>query len=298
MSFFFSLFYFFKTINFINDHTYAAIHDRARAIAEVEAQGDISNDEDAELVYPDPDPAPGAGDADEDALLFASTFGNKFFHLSYTPAIDHDCSGPAPGNDDDSDDGMVHDNDMGSARSDDDAGSDAGSDGGAGNATAFGMDIDQPTNNVRIQSSYATALLTLLQIHISSPAPSTPSNNASARLRRRLALNTQASHIVSPVRCRRSGKVVNNNFTPRTLSLALAGKRNARRATTTENALPPDKHQFFMDILKNLATDDADGPMYEAFARVLDNIDLQKELVLFVSFFLSVNFFPLFTSHS
>lgn len=126
---------------------------------------------------------------------------------------------------------------------------------------------------------------------------------ASARLHQRIALNitpsrshagavnTPRSHAgsaMSPLKRRRRSKVVNNNFTPRTLNLALAGKRSSQRATTTKNAFPSDKHQFFIGILQQLAMQDVDGPLNEAFTCLHNDTDLQRELVLFISSFIRV----------
>lgn len=127
--------------------------------------------------------------------------------------------------------------------------------------------------------------------------PTTPSKRLAAtdRRRRRQALNISPSRtsasitgIVTPVhgvvsRRRRSGKITNNHFTPRTLNLALAGKKAARKATAVTDAFPVDKMQFFLGVLQQLAAEDKDGPLNEAYVRLLTNVDLQKEIVLFVS---------------
>lgn len=84
-------------------------------------------------------------------------------------------------------------------------------------------------------------------------------------------------------RRRRSGKITNNHFTPRTLNLALAGKRAARKATAVTDAFPVDKVQFFLGVLQQLAAEDKDGPLSKAYVCLLSDVDLQKEIVLFVS---------------
>lgn len=94
-----------------------------------------------------------------------------------------------------------------------------------------------------------------------------------------------ATTAVSPIvaaRCRCSGKVVNANFTPRTLRLAVAGKRAARCATTVEDAFPADKQGFMMEILKQIASQDSDGSLKEAFLHALTNMDVQRDLCCMV----------------
>ncbi|KAE9392699.1 hypothetical protein BT96DRAFT_944429 [Gymnopus androsaceus JB14] len=144
--------------------------------------------------------------------------------------------------------------------------------------TTNSMNIDEPNNNIRVSSS---------------PVPSTPSKKMTAlqRLRQRLALNispsrSKSSGVGSPAatRRRRSSKITNDHFTPRTLSLALAGKKSARCETTMVDAFPGDKHKFFLGILHKLATTEKDGPLYQAYGCVLANMDLQKDLVLFLGY--------------
>ncbi|KAE9390995.1 hypothetical protein BT96DRAFT_1001750 [Gymnopus androsaceus JB14] len=243
-----------------------AIHEAAAAMAdadskedEEESQGEEdqpqvdqrSTDEEDEVIFrgtPVPLTSPRQQqddeESDEDAAFFANTFGTGNLH----------------GHDSDEEHQML-----------------------AGNLfekgdTTDSMNIDEPNNNICVSSS---------------PVPSTPSKKmtASQCLRQRLALNISPSHskssgVGSPAatRRRRSSKITNDHFTPRTLSLALAGKKSAHCETTTVDAFPGDKHKFFLGILHKLATTEKDGPLYQAYGRVLANMDLQKDLVLFLGY--------------
>lgn len=65
--------------------------------------------------------------------------------------------------------------------------------------------------------------------------------------------------------------------------LANAAKRAARRAAAVEEAFPVDKHDHNMGVIQKLAVTDMDGPFYEAYTRLLADVELQKDIVTFVS---------------
>lgn len=97
------------------------------------------------------------------------------------------------------------------------------------------------------------------------------------------ARNAVVTRVVTPIRRRRSGKVTQGIFTPRTRTLANAAKRGARRAAAIVDAFPVDKHTHNMMVVKDVATKDMDGPLYEAYQRLLADVELQKEVVTYVS---------------
>lgn len=92
-----------------------------------------------------------------------------------------------------------------------------------------------------------------------------------------------AGVVTPPRRRRRSGKVTQDLFTPRTRKLANAGKRAARRAATIEDAFPVDRFNHNMNVVHDLAKKDRDGPLYEAYQRLLPDAELQKDFVTYVS---------------
>lgn len=157
------------------------------------------------------------------------------------------------------------------------------------------MDVDVPSNHVRVFSSFiAYTSHFLYKIQVSSP-PSTPSKKASNRIRQRLGLSSSpassrsrssvSSDLLTPPSRRRGGKITEKHFTPNTRRLAILGKRMNRRATATKQPFPTDKHAYNMEILQELANEyKGEGDMIEVFARVLASVDTQQELVQFVSF--------------
>ncbi|KAE9394164.1 hypothetical protein BT96DRAFT_998798 [Gymnopus androsaceus JB14] len=136
-----------------------------------------------------------------------------------------------------------------------------------------------------------------------SPLPATPSKkgNALEKHCRCMALNisptrsraggSNSSPLCSiakgaatpPPRRRHSGKITNNDFTPRTLRLAITGKLSACQATTTENAFPPDKNAFLLALAQKLAVSDNEE-FAQVFARGLVNVELQRDFATFLGY--------------
>lgn len=105
---------------------------------------------------------------------------------------------------------------------------------------------------------------------------------------------TVVTGVVTPTRRRRSGKVTQDLFTPRTRKLANAGKRAARRAAAVEDAFPVDRFEFNMNVMHTLAKKDVDGPLYEPYQRLLEDVELQKDIVTYVSLSLALIVSPFF----
>lgn len=119
----------------------------------------------------------------------------------------------------------------------------------------------------------------------SSPAPLTPSTQRRRVQRPSPLRNSRAAvvaGVVTPTRRRRSGKVTQDLFTPRTRTLANAGKRAARRAAAVEDAFPVDRFDHNMNVIHVLAKKDMDGPLYQSYQRLLADVELQKYFVTYV----------------
>lgn len=102
------------------------------------------------------------------------------------------------------------------------------------------------------------------------------------------ARNAVAAGHVTPLRRHRSGKVTEARFAPRTLVHANKGKCAARRATVVEDAFAVDKHAHNMAIIQKVAVEYIDGPLYEAYTRLLTDVEKQKDIVTFVCFFFGI----------
>ncbi|KAJ3753360.1 hypothetical protein EV360DRAFT_87870 [Lentinula raphanica] len=76
-------------------------------------------------------------------------------------------------------------------------------------------------------------------------------------------------------------KVTSNMFSPRTRKLAVAGKRQARRVSTIEDAFPADKYAFFLDVARHTATVES---LVDVFEYVLEDTDVQKLLTSFMGY--------------
>ncbi|KAE9390718.1 hypothetical protein BT96DRAFT_1001994 [Gymnopus androsaceus JB14] len=234
------------------------IQQRAHALAQSEAEADVEdsdveNQDGEQVQYPESDSegVPHQWDGDND-----DNDEDKAFFMSLGGNAGDDAEDDEESNTDNGED-VNHAADM---------------DTGSCDVNNM-MDIDNPSNNIEVDSS---------------PAPSTPSKKApqlrhpfSSPSRARNAV--VASH-VTPLCCCRSGKVTEARFTPRTLNLANKGKRAARRVTVVEDAFAVDKHAHNMSIIQKLAIEDTDGPLYEAYTRLLADVEKQKDVVTFLSY--------------
>lgn len=88
----------------------------------------------------------------------------------------------------------------------------------------------------------------------------------------------------TPTRRRRSGKITQDMFTPRTLRPANAAKRYARRAAAVENPFPMDKHQFNMAVIRRFAILH-ENEFFETYERLLLTPEVAKDVTIFVSLF-------------
>ncbi|KAE9387637.1 hypothetical protein BT96DRAFT_1004921 [Gymnopus androsaceus JB14] len=215
------------------------IQQRARALAQSEAEADVEdsdmeNQDEEQLQYPESDsegvPHQRDGNNDDD---------NEDRHSLCLSVAVH--AGDDAENDEESD-----------ADNSEDVNHAADMDTGSCDVNNM-MDVDNPSNNIEVDSS---------------PAPSTPSKKAPQLWRPfsspSRAHNAVVAGHVTPLCCCRSGKVTEAQFTPRTLNLANKGKRAAHRATVVEDAFAVDKHAHNMSIIQKLAIEDMDGPLYEA----------------------------------
>ena len=89
-----------------------------------------------------------------------------------------------------------------------------------------------------------------------------------------------------PKRKRSQGgyKVTRDEFTPRTKKFADVGKKEMRRAVTTENAFPHEKDTFSLGVLQNVATK---GPTHseefeDTFARAVHDPETLKRIITYV----------------
>ncbi|KAJ3730705.1 hypothetical protein C8R42DRAFT_715367 [Lentinula raphanica] len=143
------------------------------------------------------------------------------------------------------------------------------------------MEVDMPDNGIDVGNTPPTMGSTF-----SSPSKRSSIQAAVARnkLRQRLNVSPTKTHIkrsYSSPEKRKVYKVTSNMFTPRTRKLAVAGKRNARRVSTIEDAFPSDKHAFFLDVARQTAAEES---LVDVFESIKEDTDVQKLLTSFMGY--------------
>ncbi|KAJ3965783.1 hypothetical protein EV361DRAFT_1017204 [Lentinula raphanica] len=140
------------------------------------------------------------------------------------------------------------------------------------------VDVEAPSNGIDVVKTPVTT---------SSPF-STPSKRSSVqaavarhKLRRQLNISPSRTYSRPSPDKRKVYKVTSNMFSPRTRKLAVAGKRQARRVSTIEDAFPADKHAFFLDVARHTATVES---LVDVFEYVLEDTDVQKLLTSFMGY--------------
>ncbi|KAJ3766536.1 hypothetical protein FB446DRAFT_794009 [Lentinula raphanica] len=143
------------------------------------------------------------------------------------------------------------------------------------------MEVDMPDNGIDVGT-----MPPIVGSTFSSPSKRSSIQAAVARnkLRQRLNVSPTKTHTKcsysSPEKCK-VYKVTSNMFTPHTRKLAVAGKRNARRVSTIEDAFPSDKHAFFLDVARQTAAEES---LVDVFESIKEDTDVQKLLTSFMGY--------------